>query len=298
MNSRKLLITGGSGFIGRALSQQLLDAGHGVWILSRNPEAHRTNMAPQINWVRELQQITAPIDVVINLAGANLFDQRWTPAYKQVLLGSRLDTTRQLVDWIASSARAPAVMISGSAIGYYGAQADQRLGEQAPAASEFQSELCHRWEQQAMAAEALGVRVCRLRIGIVLHPGGGALQRMLLSFRLGLGGRIGDGQQWMSWIHRQDLLAMISMLIQNDDCRGAFNAVAPAPVRNAEFSQTLAAALRRPAWLPMPPWLLRALLGEAAHLLTSGQRVVPEAALQRGFVFSYPTLAPALKALL
>lgn len=292
-----VLITGGSGFIGRALCTELRRAGATATVLSRRPDAVRLPVGAQV--VGSLEGLPA-VDAVVNLAGENLAGGRWTAARKQRFRDSRLDVTRQLVDWLARlpAAQRPKVLVSASAIGYYGLGGEQPLDESAPAGEDFAAGLCRDWEAAAMRAEALGLRVCRLRIGIVLGHSGGALAQMLPAFRLGLGGRLGNGRQWMSWIRRNDLARMIVWLLNKPDARGAYNGTAPEPVRNAEFTGALAAALRRPALLPVPAPVLRLALGEMAELLLHGHPVLPTRALAEGFEFHSPLLTVAFDELL
>ena len=292
-----VLITGGSGFIGRALCNELRRHGATATVLSRRPE--RVRLPSGARAVGSLDELP-PVDAVVNLAGETLAGGRWTAARKQAFRDSRLDTTRQLVDWLAArpAAQRPKVLVSASAIGYYGPGGEQPLDESAPAGEGFAAGLCRDWEAAALRAEGLGLRVCRLRIGIVLGHSGGALGRMLPLFRLGLGGRLGDGQQWMSWIRRNDLVRMIVWLLNTPTTRGVYNGTAPVPVRNAEFTGTLAAALRRPALLPVPAPLLRLAMGEMAELLLQGHPVLPKLALAEGFEFHAPQLTVAFDELL
>lgn len=285
-----VVMTGGTGFIGRALCEQLLSHGHAVCVLSRAPARARL---PGARCVGTLDEV-GPVDAVVNLAGASLSQRRWTAARKRLLRDSRLSSTRRLVAWMAQQSRPPAVLVSASAIGYYGPRGDELLDERAAPGSDFGAELCRDWEHEAQQASALGVRVCRLRIGVVLGQGGGALAQMLPAYRLGLGGAMGDGRQWMSWIQREDLLRLMLWALDNPAVHGAFNATAPQPVRNREFATALAAALRRPALLPLPAWALRLGFGEMSGLLLQGQRVLPAAAQTAGFEFHYPSLAGAL----
>lgn len=289
----QVLVTGGSGFIGRALTRALLEQGHGVRVLSRDPAAARRLLPAAAQVTAELG--ADPPDAIVNLAGANLGARRWNAARKREFRDSRIGTTRRVVEWQRGLARRSAVLVSGSAVGYYGARGDEPLAETEPAGHEYQAELCRDWEAEAERAEALGVRVCRIRTGIVLAADGGALAAMRLPFRLGLGGHLGDGRQWMSWIHRADLVALIIWLLTCAACRGAYNATAPAPVTNREFAQALGRALRRPAALPMPAPVVRLLVGEMAHLLLTGQNVVPQRALAEGFTFGFAALEPALR---
>lgn len=292
-----VLITGGSGFIGRALCNELRRHGAVTTVLSRRPE--RARLPQGARAVDSLAGL-APVDAVVNLAGENLAGGRWTQERKRAFRDSRLDTTRELVDWLAahSAAERPKVLVSASAIGYYGLGGEEPLDESAPAGQGFAADLCHDWEAAALRAEKLGVRVCRLRIGVVLGHSGGALGKMLPLFRLGLGGRLGDGQQWMSWIRRNDLVRMIVWLLKTPSCRGAYNGTAPVPVTNAAFTATLAAALRRPALLPVPAPLLRLTMGEMAELLLQGHPVLPKRALAEGFEFHAPQLTVAFDELL
>lgn len=292
-----VLITGGSGFIGRSLCNELRRHGALATVLSRHPE--RARLPQGARAVGSLEGL-APVDAVVNLAGENLAQGRWTPARKRAFRDSRLDTTRQLIDWIAAqpAAERPKVLVSASAIGYYGLGGERPLDESAPAGQGFAADLCRDWEAAALRAEPLGLRVCRLRIGIVLGHSGGALGKMLPLFRLGLGGRLGDGQQWMSWIRRNDLVRMIVWLLKTPTARGVYNGTAPEPVRNAEFTAILAAALRRPAPLPVPAALLRISMGEMAELLLQGHPVLPKRALAEGFQFHAPQLTVAFDELL
>jgi conserved hypothetical protein TIGR01777 len=294
--SMEFLITGGSGFIGQALCPRLLEAGHGVTVLSRNPASAAPRLPAAVRLVDSLAALDA-VDTVVNLAGASLAEGRWSEARKRLLRDSRILTTRRLLDWMRRLERPPATLISGSAIGYYGDRDDQTLDEDSPPADDFAARLCRDWESAAEAAQGLGVRVCRLRIGVVLDAGGGALAKMLPAFRLGLGGPIGSGRQWMSWIHRRDLVELILWLSDASRGDGAWNGTAPTPVRNADFARSLAHALHRPAWLPAPGALLRLGLGEMAGLLLGGQRVLPRRALDAGFSFRYPDLDSALAAI-
>lgn len=295
----QILLTGGTGFIGHALSALLLEAGHQVIVLSRQPtEAVRARCGASVEVWRDLGEwhVDRRVDAVINLAGEAIADQPWTPRRKQALWNSRVRLTEQLVERVAAAEHKPAVLLSGSAIGYYGDQGDTRLSEDAPPADDFGAQLCAAWERAALAAEAHGVRVCLLRTGLVLHPDGGLLRRLSLPFKLGLGAQLGDGRQWMSWIHRNDYLAILLHLLDQSTARGAYNLTAPRPVTNAEFTQTLAHALRRPAWLVAPAWLLRPLLGERASLLLGGQRVLPNHLETTGYRWLYPSLDQALSA--
>jgi uncharacterized protein (TIGR01777 family) len=291
-----ILITGGTGFIGCALTKCLLQQGHEVTVLSRSPDKVATLCGPGVKALGSLSQLKAEdnYQVIINLAGTPIVDARWSDVRKQLIRGSRIGLTEQLITCIARMNIKPELLISGSAIGYYGDQGDTVLNEQSIPAEDFSGLLCINWEAAAKQAEQFGVRVCLIRTGLVIANGGGFLQRLLLPFRLGLGGRIGDGRQWMSWIHRQDWINIAMTMITDATMQGAYNATAPNPVTNAEFTRILAVCLKRPALLPVPAWTLKILLGEMSELVLGSQRVLPERLLAQGFKFQYDDLAVAL----
>ena len=296
----KILITGGTGFIGSALTRSLTEQGCEVTVLSRNRGSVEKICGSGIKALVNLNQLNTQdtYQVIINLAGAPIFDARWSDARKQIIRDSRISLTKQLVACMARMTVKPELLISGSAIGYYGDQGDVVLTEQSAAREDFSHRLCADWENEAKNAEQFGVRVCLIRTGLVLAEGGGLLQRMLLPFRLGLGGRLGNGQQWMSWIHRQDWIAIAQTMIADSSMQGAYNATAPNPVTNSEFTRILAYCLERPALLPVPAWLLKILLGEMSGLVLGSQRVIPERLLAQDFKFQYPDLSSALNQVL
>lgn len=294
----RILITGGTGFIGRALCASLLAEGHQLTVLSRTPDRVSTLISPAVTaWSSLDAWQDDTFEAVINLAGLPIIDAAWTAERKQALWDSRVTLTRQLVGKIQSAAEPPSVLLSGSAIGYYGDCGDRIVDETAPVGHDYGAELCAAWEQAALEAVSETTRVCLLRTGLVLHPSGGMLGRMLLPYRLGLGGAIGSGQQWMSWIHRDDHIAILLKLLHTPSANGVYNLTAPTPVINREFSHQLAQALHRPDVLNTPAWLLRPLLGERAELLLTGQKVVPERIQALGYVFQYPELTDAFKTL-
>jgi uncharacterized protein (TIGR01777 family) len=270
-------ISGASGFIGRHLMKSLAQAGHSLRALSRH--------APP-----------AESDAIIHLAGEPVA-QRWTAAARQRILDSRVVGTHNLVEALAALPRRPEALICASAIGYYGSRGDEILTESSAPGSGFLPEVCVAWEREAQAAEAFGIRVVRVRTGLVLDANGGALVRMLPPFRMGVGGRLGSGRQWMSWIHLEDLAALFQFAVESQ-VRGPLNAVAPNPVTNSDFTRELAHALRRPAVFPVPEFALRLLFGEMADVLLASQRVAPAAAEAAGFRIRFPQLAPALEGLL
>ncbi|ANG62339.1 TIGR01777 family protein [Marinobacterium aestuarii] len=296
----KVLISGGSGFIGTALVRDLVAAGDEVLVLSRSVRrsAQRLGVSAQVQVLGSLDQIASSdtLDAIVNLAGAPIVGRRWSDARKRLLRSSRLDTTEALLDLIRRLETRPEVLVSGSAVGYYGSHStDMTLTEAADDYKPgFSHQLCADWEACALQAEALGVRVCLLRTGIVLGRGG-ALGKMLPAFRCGLGGPIGSGRQWMSWIGLEDEVAIIRFLLEQRTLRGPFNACAPEAVTNAAFATALGAALHRPARMRMPAPLLELLLGEASELLLSGQRVYPRRLLDAGYEFRCTSLAEALK---
>jgi hypothetical protein len=280
----KIAISGASGFIGRHLVKSLAQAGHSLCALSRH--------APASLAAESLRES----DVIIHLAGEPVA-QRWTAAAKQRIRDSRVVGTHSLVETLATLPRRPKALICASAIGYYGSRGDEILTESSAPGSGFLPEVCVAWEREAQAAEAFGIRVVRVRIGVVLAAGGGALPRMLPPFRMGVGGRLGNGRQWMSWIHQEDLVALFQFAVESQ-IRGALNAVAPHPVTNSDFTRELARALRRPALFPVPEFALRLLFGEMAAVLLASQRIAPGAAGAAGFPFRFPQLPPALADLL
>lgn len=295
-----ILITGGTGFIGSALTKSLIKQGNSVTVLSRAPDKVASICGPGVTALSDIHQLMPDnsFDVIINLAGAPIFDARWSESRKQLLRDSRINLTTQLVEHMSRMAVKPQVFISGSAIGYYGDQGDHILTEQSATRPDFSQQLCADWEAAALSAEQFGIRVCLIRTGLVIAEGGGILQRMLLPFCLGLGGRLGTGKQWMSWIHRQDWIAIAEAMIADESMQGAYNATAPNPVTNTEFTKILATCLKRPALLPVPAWLLKTLLGEMSELVLASQRVVPERLQSHGFKFQYPTLAGAINQVL
>ena len=292
----KILITGGTGFIGRALIKSLLSQSHQITVLSRNPEKVSGLFDDNVSALNSLQTLTADdhFDVIINLAGAPIFDKRWTKKQKQLLRDSRIKLTRQLITVIADMQQKPDLLISGSAIGYYGNQGDTELTEQSDSLPDFSQQLCNDWEQAALAAEQYGVRVCLMRTGLVLGANGGILQRMLLPFKLGLGGQLGNGQQWMSWIHINDWIAIAETMISDQSMQGAYNATAINPVTNQVFTKTLAKVLSRPACLPLPAFILKSLLGEMSELVLGSQKVLPQRLIEQGFEFQYSDLEHTL----
>jgi uncharacterized protein (TIGR01777 family) len=291
-----ILITGGTGFIGSALAQALVKQGYMVTVLSRRPDSVASICGSGVKALGSLQQITPEdrYDSVINLAGEPIFGARWTDARKKIIRDSRIGLTQQLVEKIEQMPVKPALLINGSAIGYYGDQGDTVLTEQSTPVQDFSQNLCADWETAAKKAELFGVRVCLIRTGLVLDYGGGLLQRMLPPFRFGLGGRLGNGRQWMSWIHRQDWIRIALAMISDASMQGAYNATAPHPVTNQEFTKILAASLNRPGFIPVPAWFLKIALGEMSQLILASQRVLPERLLANGFTFQCSDLANAL----
>ena len=273
-------LTGASGFIGRALATRLSAGGHEVRPMK----------------LREAQAVPV-CDAVVHLAGEPVA-QRWTADAKQRIRASRADGTRRLIAELEKLPAPPRVFVCASAIGIYGSRGDEILDESSERGDGFLTEVCVALEQAADPAAALGMRLVKLRIGIVLGLGGGALARMLPAFRLGVAGRLGSGRQWMSWIHLDDLLGLIEFALGHDGVAGAVNATAPNPVTNEQFTAELARTLRRPAFVPAPAFALKSMFGEMASMLLDGQRVLPRAALDAGFSFDHPELGPALRNLL
>lgn len=296
----RILITGGTGLIGRHLCKALLAEGHLLTVLSRRPATVAVKCGAAVQALASLSEWLPDrtFDAVINLAGEPIVDAYWSQQRKQVLRDSRIGLTGKLVQGIAAAKQKPSVLLSGSAVGYYGDGGDMELHENASAGNDFAAQLCVDWEAQALLAEKHGTRVCLLRTGLVLSKSGGLLERMLLPFKLGLGARLGSGRQWMSWIHIADYVASVLRLLNDDQMRGPFNMTAPRPVTNGEFTRTLAKSLHRPAFLFAPEPVLRLAMGERAALLLEGQRVLPAKLVAAGGQFTYPDLAGALDDLL
>ncbi|MBI4341755.1 MAG: TIGR01777 family protein [Candidatus Omnitrophica bacterium] len=290
----KLLVTGGTGFIGSTLCQTLAQHGHDLLVVSRSPHPPQPNRRV-ISWDDvERQGMLGEMDGVVHLAGESIAGKPWTPKQKALIRDSRVQTTRRLVRTMAASVKKPAVLVSASAVGYYGPRGEEPLTESDPPGEGFLAQVCREWEGEAQQAEGLGIRVVRLRLGIVLAPAGGALAKMAPPFRAFVGGPLGSGRQWMSWIHREDVIGLIEWSLTHPDCAGAINATAPNPVTMREFCRALGQALRRPSWAPVPAPVLRLLLGEMAQMLLTGQRVIPQGARRAGYAFRYPDLADAL----
>lgn len=290
-----VLITGGTGFIGRNLIPLLQKDNYKIIVLSRTPSKYQDDFYfKHVTLVEDLSEVDHA-DIVINLAGANLSAKRWTDKYKQEIVNSRLNLTKELIDWMTPKERKPHTLISGSAIGYYGPRGNETLDENSTSgnASEFQVRLCSQWENAAYRAESLGVRVCCIRTGVVLG-GECALQQMLLPFKLGLGGKLGSGNQYFSWIHIQDHVRAVKHLIDNDSLTGAFNLTAPNPVTNETLTKTLGKVLSRPTFMTVPGFALKLAVGEMAHILLTGQRVIPKKLQESGFKFEYAELEQAL----
>jgi hypothetical protein len=300
----KIVIAGGTGFIGRHVSRLLIHEGHSVTLLSRHipDEKHLVNIhARHIQWDGCTQGAWAQkcdgADVVLNLSGAPIADSRWTEKRKQELIDSRVQSTKTLVQAISSWRNKPHTFICASGIGIYGDRGGEVVKESSTPREGFLRLLCQAWEGAAMEGEALGLRVIPIRIGMVLGPDGGALSKMTLPFRMFLGGPILPGTQFVSWIHREDLARLILFLMTHSSIRGPVNAVAPETVTMKEFCTTLGKAMNRPSWFPVPEFVLRMTLGELATMLTTGQRVHPLKALEAGFSYSYSTLQAALDSL-
>jgi len=296
----RILITGGTGLIGRHLCNALLEQGHLLTVLSRHPETIAVKCGAAVQAMASLEEWRPDrtLDAVINLAGEPIVDAYWSEKRKQVLRDSRIALTEKLVQCIAAAKQKPTVLLSGSAVGFYGNGGDMELDEDANAGNDFAADLCREWEQAALAAEIYGLRVCLLRTGLVLSESGGLLGRMLLPFKLGLGARLGDGKQWMSWVHIEDYVSMVMRLLDDEQARGPFNMTAPQPVTNAEFTRTLARTLHRPAIFAAPAMVLRLAMGERAALLLEGQRVLPAKLTTVGYRFKFPSLGNALDDLL
>ncbi len=296
----RVLITGGTGFIGTALSEERRARGDTVVVLTRERRRAEQRFRQRVAAIESLDEILqdgAP-EAIVNLAGLSLGSGRWNEALKRQFVESRVGVTRRVIDYIARAPRKPRVLVSGSAVGYYGARGDEELAEDAPPGNEFQSDLCRAWEAEASKARAHGVRVCLMRMGVALGRDGGALSGLLPAFCRGLGGYAGSGRQWMSWIHIEDVAGVVARLVADETLEGAFNVTTPFPERNRDFARALGRALHRPVLLWAPGWLVRLGAGEMARLYLTGQKVLPRRLLAAGYRFRYPTLEQALAQIL
>jgi hypothetical protein len=291
----KIVVAGGSGFLGGALRAALFADGHAVANLTRKTTPRA---ADDVTWTPdgtagEWAEVVNGADAIVNLAGEGIADARWSAARKHAIVTSRVLPTRSLVAACARASRPPQVFVSASGVGYYGPTGDEVVTETTPPGSDFLAQVCVDWEREADQASAV-TRVALVRTGVALHPEGGALGKMMLPFKLGAGGPQGSGTQYMPWIHRDDWVDLVRWLISEAGARGAFNATAPEPVTNREFARSLGRALSRPAFLPVPAFGLRILLGEMSDLLVTGQRAIPARALEMGFRFKFTRLDDAL----
>lgn len=301
----RIVVAGGTGFIGRALCHTLVQAGHEVVVLTRDASraGDRVPQGVQIaQWSplqpEGLEQVLAGADAVVNLSGESVGARRWTPEFKQRLIDSRVQSTRTLVQALRLAQPPPRVLINASAVGIYGDRGEEELTESSPPGTGFLAELAIRWEQSADEAREMGVRVVKLRIGIVLGEGGGALERMLMPFRFFVGGPFGSGQQWFPWIHLDDVAGIALHALTHDEVQGAVNVVSPGGVRLKEFCRALGRVMGRPSWLSVPGFVLRVVAGELGESLLWSQRVVPQVALQTGYEFRYPRVEEALRQVL
>lgn len=294
-----ILITGGTGFIGSALCKQFKDLGFRVSIITRKL-TNKTKLDQSIDFITNLNNINQYYDVIINLAGEPLNKRRWNEEVKQEIYNSRINTTKEIINYIEKSQVKTKLLISGSAIGYYGNDADKTFTENStPGDTGFTHKLCNDWEQTALQAIQYGVRVCLIRTGIVLGKNGGALKELMTPFKFGLGAILGNGKQWMPWIHIQDMIEAIMFLINNDNLNGAFNLTAPTPVTNKEFSKQLAKSLERPCFLRLPNMVVKIMFGEMGEtLLLNGQKVIPDKLIKSGYKFKFQDLDSALENLI
>ncbi|MDH5232860.1 MAG: TIGR01777 family oxidoreductase [Gammaproteobacteria bacterium] len=300
LKMQRVLVTGGTGFIGETLVNQLLDAGHEVTVWVRDPIRAAYLFTSRASCVSSLMQINPckQFDLVINLAGAPVVGPRWNASRKKLLLSSRLDTTQELINWVKQAEIKPDTWIQASAIGYYGVRDEsEQLSEDSKKGEGFMAELCDQWESLARSVDSLGLRRITLRFGLVFGPGG-ALPPLVLPHYFALGAKLGSGQQMMSWIHRQDLLKLFAEAITNHTMQGTYNAVAPDSISQSEFARAVAKKLKRPFWLTIPATPLRWLLGELAQLFADGQYVIPKRLQTENFTFDFPTLDSALEDLI
>lgn len=292
-----ILITGGTGFIGEELRMILLKEGHNLIIVSRNPEKHESENAKNqrfISWENDLTVAMNEVDAVINLAGENLFGSRWTDEVKKRIYNSRIDSTKELVDAMREADSKPEVFVSASASGIYGDRGDEVLTESSETVNDFLAEVCEAWESEAQKAQEFGVRVANPRIGIVLEKGGGALAKMLAPFEFFVGGPIGDGNQYMSWVHRTDVCQALIYPLKNDEISGPYNVCSPNPVTMNEFAKTLGSVMNRPSLFRVPEFALNLVLGEAAKPVLSSARMQPQKLQTTGFEFNFGELKAAL----
>lgn len=296
----QVTITGASGFIGRRLASQLEAAGHAIHVLGRSPRPGGPSSAQFFIWEPEKgppPPAALAADALIHLAGESV-SQRWSPEVKRRIRDSRVVGAQQLVAGLRQAERLPRVLVTASAVGYYGDRGDEVLTESSDPGDTFLSQICVEWESAATAARSLGLRVVPIRIGVVLGKGGGALGKMLPLFKAGVGGKLGSGAQWMSWIHLDDLVGLIARALEDASWSGPVNGAAPNPVTNADFTAALGRALHRPAVVPAPEFAIRILYGEMAQILFHSQRAIPQFPLAAGFEFRHPELLGALKAIL
>lgn len=295
--AKRILITGGTGFIGKELCPRLLERGDQLTVLSRQPGESVRALCGRVEAVNDLESLRSGpgFDAVINLAGEGIADKRWSASRKQDLRDSRILLTAKLVEIIKTWEESPTVLVSGSAVGFYGDQGASPVTENTAPHDEFTHRLCSDWEKAAMELEDGNTRVCLSRTGVVAGPGGGFLQRMLLPFRLGLGGRLGSGKQYMPWVHRTDVVNALIWMVDTESARGPYNVVSPNPVTNAEFTRTLGRVLHRPTPFPAPAPVLKLALGEMSRLLLTGQNARPAKLTEEGFGFRFEDLEAALE---
>lgn len=294
---KHILITGGTGFIGQELRMLLLQQGHYITVVTRNPKKYKDEAAKNqqfISWEDDLTEVMNTVDAVIHLAGESIFSQRWNEEVKQRIYDSRIDSTRQLVKAMKKAESKPGVFVSASASGFYGNQGDNVLDESNPVSDDFLAQVCKDWEEESQKAAEFGVRVVNPRIGIVLEKNGGALEKMLPPFKLGVGGPVGDGKQYMSWIHRTDLCKALIYPIEHEEVEGPYNVCAPNPVDMNEFAETLASVINRPNLFRVPKLALQVMYGEGAKPITDSIRMQPKKLQVHKFEFRFEELEEAL----
>jgi uncharacterized protein (TIGR01777 family) len=298
----KILITGATGLIGRAICRRLADEAHQLVVLSRRPDSAEMEGARVFRWEPALgppeSGVWEGVDAVIHLAGESVAALRWSDEQKRRIRDSRVIGTRHLLEGIKAAADRPKILVSGSAVGFYGNRGDEHLDERSAAGQGFLPDVCRQWESEALRGREMGLRVVMVRSGVVLSTDGGALEKMLLPFKLGLGGRMGDGRQWFPWIHIDDIAGIFCHALFSAGLSGPVNGVAPGIVSNGEFTNKLAAALRRPVIFSVPEVVLKIVMGEMAEIVLHSQRVIPRAAMDSGYRFRFQTLEPALRSLL